>query len=242
MSVPGQAAAVDYGGQVKRVVLGILGAVLGLAGLGLFAVGAILLTVFGTDGRATVPIGTLDAQDGRAVVVTDFQISSSTPVPFDESWFDLQLQVTGDSAHFVGVAPKADSLRYLQGVPYQLVTGFDSSQDVIKATSIPGDARPSPPADQTFWTDQQTGTDVRVQWPVSDTDTTLVVMDEDGSTGVIAAVSVLLTVSWAGAAGIGLAITGLLIVVIAIVILVLAFRAGNDNAQPPAAWPAPMQG
>lgn len=242
MSVPGLLPGVDYGEQVKRVVLGILGAVLGFVGLGLFGLGAVLLSVFGTDGRSTLPIGTLASQDGRAVVVTDFQISSSTPVPFDEAWFDLQLQVSGETPHFVGVAPKADSLRYLQGVPYELVTGFDSSQDVINATSIPGDARPAPAADQTFWTDQQTGSDVVVRWPVSDTDTTLVVMNEGGATDVTAVVNVLLTVSWAGAAGIGLAIGGLVLAVIAIIVLVVAFRANKNDAQPPAAWPAPLQG
>lgn len=240
MSVPGHQVPVDYGGRVKRVVLGILGAVLGLVGLGLLGLGALLLSVFGTDGRATVPIGTVSSQDGRAVVVTDFQISSSAPIPFDQSWFGLQLQVSGDKAHFVGVAPKADSLRYLQGVPYDLITGFDSSDDEIRTTSIPGDARPAPPAAQTFWSDQQTGTDVQVDWPVSGTDTTLVVMNEGGGSDVSARVSVLLTIAWAGAAGIGSAVAGLIVIGIAIAVLVVAMRANSDDATPPSAWPAPQ--
>lgn len=238
--MPEHLAGVDYGGRVKRVVLGILGAVLGLVGLGLLGLGAVLLSVFGTDGRATVPIGTVSSQDGRAVVVTDFQISSSVPVPFDQSWFVLQLQVSGDQAHFVGVAAKADSLRYLQGVPYELITGFDSSNDKINATSIPGDARPAPAASQTFWSDQQTGTDVRVDWPVSATDTTLVVMNEGGDPGVSARVSVLLTIAWAGAAGIGMAVAGLIVIGVAIVVLFLAMRSRSDDAASPPAWSTPQ--
>jgi hypothetical protein len=223
---------------VKRVVLGILGALLGLLGLGLLTGGLLLLTVFGTDGRATVPIGTLSAPDSRAVVVTDFQISSSTPLPVDQSWFDLQLEVTGDQAHFVGVAPKPDSLQYLQGVPYRLVTGFDSSNGMIDSLAIPGDARPVDPAGQTFWTDQQSGDDVVVDWPVASTDTTLVVMNDDLSRGVEAAVTVLLTVAWAGAAGLGAALAGLVVMIVAIVVLVLAFRSGPKT--PPAAGPGPL--
>jgi hypothetical protein len=219
---------------VKRVVLGILGAVLGLLGLGLLGGGLLLLTVFGTDGKATVPIGTLSAQQGRAVVVTDFQISSSTPLPVDQSWFDLQLEVTGGQSHFVGVAPKADSLRYLQGASYELVTGFDSSNGMIDALTIPGDARPADPAAQTFWADQQAGTDVVVDWPVVGTDTTLVVMNEDVGRGVDADVTVLLTISWAGAVGVGTAVAGLVLMIVAIVVLVLAFRRGPTDRAP--AW------
>lgn len=237
MSVSRPGGPVHYRGGVKRVVLGILGALLGLLGLGMLAGGTVLLTLFGTDGRASVPIGTVTSSEGRAVVVTDFQISSSTPIPLNESWFGLQLRVTGDTPHFVGVAPKADSLRYLQGVPYDLVTGFDSSQGAINATSIPGDARPAPAEQQTFWAAQQSGTDVLVDWPVADTDTTLVVMNDGGSPGVQAAVSILLTVAWAGAAGIGIAVAGLVLMVVAIVVLVLAFRSGPSPEQTSGTWP-----
>jgi hypothetical protein len=136
------------------------------------------------------------------------------------------------------VAPKPDSLQYLQGVPYRLVTGFDSSNGMIDSLAIPGDARPVDPAGQTFWTDQQSGDDVVVDWPVASTDTTLVVMNDDLSRGVEAAVTVLLTVAWAGAAGLGAALAGLVVMIVAIVVLVLAFRSGPKT--PPAAGPGPQ--
>lgn len=189
--------------------------------------GAVLMAVFGADGQSSIPIGQVSSDTGRAVVLTDFQISSSTPIPLNESWFDLSLRVSGKQSHFVGVASKQDALTYLQGVPYDLITDFDSESGDIKSTQIPGDSRPSSPESQTFWADQQTGESVTVAWPVSDQDTSLVIMNEDTATGVKAGVTILLTIAWAGAAGIGLVITGLVLLIVAIVLLVLAMRAGN---------------
>ena len=220
---------------MKRVVLGILGAVLGLVGLALLGGGAVLLTLFGTDGKAEIPIGAIASQDGRAVVMTDFEISSDAPLPMDETWFDLQLEVTGEQPLFVGVAAKPDSLEYLQGVPYSLITGIDSSSDTFNETTIPGDRVPEAPEAQAFWTDKQVGTDVTVSWPVSDGDTTLVVMDEGGSRAVAADISVLVTVAWAGSLGIGLIIAALVLLGVAIAVLVAAFRAGSE--QPAQQWP-----
>lgn len=221
---------------MKRLVLGILGALLGLVGVGLLGAGAVLLGLFGTDGQAEVPIGTVTSQTGRAVVVTDFEISSDTPLPVDEQWFDLELEVRGQDRLFVGVAPKTEVLTYLQGVPYELVTGIDSSQDTVNQTSIPGDRVPEAPAGQPFWVDQESGRDVVVSWPVSDTDTTLVVMNDDASRSVTGDVSVRATIAWAGTAAIVAVVAGLVVVVLAIVVLVLAFRSGSSQpAYPPGA-------
>lgn len=223
----------DYRKTVKRLVLGILGAVLGLLGLGLMGAGAVLLSLFGTDGQAEIPIGAVTSQSGRAVVVTDFEISSDAPLPVDEQWFDLRLEVQGQEPLFVGVAPKADSLEYLQGVRYELVTGIDSSADTFNQTTIPGERVPEAPGTQAFWTDQAAGRDVSVAWPVTNSDTTLVVMNEDGSRVVDGDVSVLAKVSWAGTAAIGMVIAGLVLLVVAIVVLVLAFRSGSTQSQYP---------
>lgn len=214
---------------VKRLILGIFGAVLGMLGLGVLGLGAVLFTLFGTDGQSSIPIGRLSSEAGRAVVVTDFQISSSTPVPLNESWFDLSIRVRGKDSHFVGVAPKDEALTYLQGVPYNLVTDFDSSSGKINSTPIPGDAKPAAPESQSIWSDQRSGDDVSVAWPVSDENTSLVVMNSDGSPDVRAGVDVLLTIAWAGAAAIGLVVTGLILLVLAIVLLVMAMRAGSQR-------------
>lgn len=212
---------------VKRLILGIFGTLLGLLGLGVLGAGAVLFTLFGSDGQSDIPIGRVSSDAGRAVVITDFQISSSTPVPLNESWFDLSIRVDGDQSHFVGVATKEKALTYLQGVPYDLVTDFDSSSGKINSTAIPGDGKPADPAEQAFWSDQQIGDEVSVAWPVSDENTSLVVMNEDGAPDVRAGIDVLLTIAWAGAAAIGLVITGIILIVLAIVMLVLAMRSGS---------------
>ena len=114
-----------------------------------------------------MPIGSLSSDDGRAVVVRDFEIGSDTPVPVEENWFDLRLEVTGQQPLFVGVAQKTDALDYLRGVPYELVTDVDGVNDRVESTTIPGDRVPEEAAAQPFWSDQQSGPDVTVTWPVS---------------------------------------------------------------------------
>lgn len=207
-------------------MLGLLGALLGIVGLGLLGAGTVLLAVFGTDGQARVPIGSVSSDKGRAVVVRDFQIDTDTPVPVEENWFDLQLEVTGQQPLFVGVAQKADAVDYLRGVPYELVTDVNGATDRVESTTIPGDRVPEDAAAQSFWSDQQSGQDATVAWPVSNADTTLVVMNEDSSRGVQAQVAVLATITWAGAAAIGLVVGGLVVIGVAIGVLVVAFRAG----------------
>jgi hypothetical protein len=202
---------------------------LGLLGLGLMGAGALVLSLFGTDGQAQIPIGEAPANTGRAIVLTDFQISTSTALPFDESWFDLQVEVSGDQSMFVGVAAKPDSLEYLRGVPYLLITGIDSSSDALDSTEIPGDSVAAPPAQQDFWTDQGEGRDVAVQWPVTDSNTTLVVMNADGSPSVSADMSARVTVGWASPAAIGTLIAGLVVIGVAIFVLVVAFRSQDPR-------------
>jgi hypothetical protein len=89
-----------------------------------------------------------------------------------------------------------------------------------------------------LWTDQQTGRQPVVAWPISSDDTTLVVMNADGSRGVAAEVAVIATVGWASALAIGMAVAGLVVVVIAIALLVMALRSGESAPAP--APPATM--
>lgn len=216
---------------MKRALLAIIGGILGLTGLGFLVIGGILLAVFGTDGEAAVPIGSVASPKGRAVVINNFQIDAADSLPLNESWFDLKLQVTGNQSHFVGVAPKKDSLRYLQGVPYELITGVDSSSGTLKGTSIPGSSKPEPPEAQTIWDTKETGDDTTVTWPVSNVDTSLVVMNEDLSSGVAADVNVDVRIAWASGAGIGLVVAGILAVVVGIIMLAMAMRSKPQPAE-----------
>lgn len=227
-----------YRETVKRALLGIFGTLLGLLGLGALAAGAGVLAVFGMDGVARVGLGEVRADKGRAVVVNDFQIEAPVPVPIQEGWLDLELEVLGEQSHFVGVAPKPDALKYLRGVPYEIVNSVDTTEGELQSTRIPGDAKPSPPQSEQFWTDQQTGTDVVVAWPVSATDTTLVVMNEDSSAGVAAQIDVRVGVSWAVPVGIGLAIAGLIAVGLGIWMLAAAMKPKESEYD----WPAPGAG
>lgn len=201
----------------------VLGALLGLAGLGFLAASSLVLALFGTDNRAVLPVGTV-AADGRAVAVNDFQIEAPAPLPLEQDWFDLEIEVKSQKPLFVGVAEKQDVIRYLQGVPFELVTGLDTSTGSIEGRSLPGSARPEPPADQEFFTDTGSGRDVVVAWPVSPDQTTLLIMNQNLSRSVDAELDVVVTVPWARNAIIGTAVIGLLLVALALVLLVKASR------------------
>jgi hypothetical protein len=227
---------VHYGESVRRLILGLLGALLGLIGLGVMSGGLVLLGLFGVDGRTAVQLGSLESDTGRAVVVTDFEISTSAPVPVDESWFDLRLNVSGAQSLFVGVADRDDSLEYLQGVPYTLVTGIDSEAGALDSTRIPGDRIPPDPASQDLWTDGQSGREASVQWPVTDARTTLVVMNSDVSRGIDADVEVDVTISWVGPLAVGLVVAGVVLIIFGIVVLVIGLRTEQEpqmTAPPP---------
>lgn len=224
---------------MKRALLAIIGSILGLAGLGLLASGGLLLAAFGTDGRAQLPLGTVASTKGRAIVLNNLQINAADSLPLNESWFDLNLAVSGGQSHFVGVATKKDALGYLQGVPYELLTGVDSSSSTLQGTAIPGSNKPDAPDSVTIWEDKEVGQDVTVSWPVSNLNTSLVVMNEDLSADVKADIGVDVRVGWASTAAIGLVVAGIVAVVVGIVLLALALRSKSSPAGPAEAAPQP---
>jgi hypothetical protein len=94
---------------------------------------------------------------------------------------------------------------------------------------------PPDPGEQAFWTDQQTGRTASVAWPVSNADKTLVVMNRDAAKGVAADVSVIATVTWIGPLAVGMVIAGVVLVGLAILVLILAFR--SNGTAPPSGQP-----
>jgi hypothetical protein len=91
---------------------------------------------------------------------------------------------------FVGIARTSDVAAYLRGTPHTTVT--DVRYDPFDASyrDHRGERAPQRPADQRFWAASAHGTGAQtVTWDVEDGDWSVVVMNEDGSRAVDAAVS-----------------------------------------------------
>jgi hypothetical protein len=183
-------------GSGGRVVVIVIGAVLAVSGFFTGVSGAALLAIFGnghavasgnhivtTSSAAVVAnLGTIDKVDG-------FRFLTAQPT----------LQVTAQNldgtAVFVGVGPTAQVERYLDGVDLDRVTDFETVPFRLDTTRETGDARAAAPGGQDFWVaSAQSGTDraarAEVTWEIQNGDFEVVVMNADGTPGVLTNASV----------------------------------------------------
>lgn len=137
------------------------------------------------------------ARDGDYLTTDRTQLSSEThAVTFDEIDLDgldgdwllgtARLRATStrpDSPVFIGVAPSSDVETYLRGAGYSTVDEFDDGDAtyVEHAGGPPAVA----PADSDIWTAHASGTGTQtVTWKPEDGSWTVVMMNDDGSSGV----------------------------------------------------------
>ena len=103
---------------------------------------------------------------------------------------------------FVGIAPSRDVERYLDGVAHSTVTDFEDDPVRTEYRDAPGDARPAPPAEQSFWAATKAGTgEQTLTWDVRGGDWSVVVMNAEGRRGVDADVSAGVRVAFLGTLG-----------------------------------------
>lgn len=115
----------------------------------------------------------------------------------------------GGPATFVGVGPKAAVDRYLAGAAIDKVTDFDFDPFKVEKSSRAGDARPKPPASQTFWVARDSGRTASIDWKIRDGSYRIVVMNADGSRGVSTASSVALDLPNLGAIALAALLAGI---------------------------------
>ncbi|GLY39808.1 hypothetical protein Amsp01_058310 [Amycolatopsis sp. NBRC 101858] len=101
---------------------------------------------------------------------------------------EARIRATGtEKPVFVGIARTADVARYLAAAEYTTVT--DLTETGAVTTIHPGGALGGRPGDAGIWAAGATGVGTRtLVWPVRDGDWTLVVLNADGSRGVVAQV------------------------------------------------------
>jgi hypothetical protein len=178
-------------GRVVALVLGsllVVGAV-GSAGAAVTLVAADQLAR-DDDGFLTSPRERLTT-DGFAITSEDAHLRT------DETLERLPDAVIGDvrvSAQgadgtevFVGIGPAADVRAYLAGVQHETLVEVRDGDPVYRSTS--GGAPDTPPAEQTFWVAEASGSEPALTWALADGDWSAVVMNADGSAAIDVAVS-----------------------------------------------------
>jgi hypothetical protein len=221
----GEAAAPMRGGWTAgRVVLVVVGVVVGIVAFGLLAGGCALVAVDQTqrddDGFLMSPTEEF-ASPTFAIVSKSADIGSEGGErALDAFLGDLRIRSESELPVFVGIGPAADVDRYVAGVAHDVVDDLDSDGDP-EYVRRSGRAPSAPPGEQRFWVASASGAgEQTLEWNPEDGDWRAVVMNADASRGVASDLSIgaeLDAVLWIGigmlalgvlaAAGAALAIT-----------------------------------
>jgi hypothetical protein len=173
-------------GRVVALVLGsllVVGAV-GSAGAAVTLVAADQMAR-DDDGFLTSPRERLTT-DGFAITSEDAHLRSDEDLERlpDAVIGDVRVSAegAGDTDVFVGIGPAADVRAYLAGVQHDTLVEVRDGDPVYRSTS--GGAPATPPAEQTFWVAEATGSEPAVTWALADGDWSAVVMNADGSAAI----------------------------------------------------------
>ena len=214
-----------------RIASTIAASLAGLLAIGLLAAGGLLLW---GDSRKDDQ-GYLTTASHRFVTDTaalatdnlDLDLDGLDTVVNRDHYGTIRLQVDprADKPVFVGIAPTTDVDRYLAGTSHALVTDISYSPFRAHYADRPGSARPAAPAAQSFWTASAHGAGRQtLTWDVQEGDWSIVVMNQDGSRNVDAAVRAGADVPWLDDLAWGVTIAGVVMLLIATGFTVVAVR------------------
>jgi hypothetical protein len=165
----------------------------------------------------------------------DLDLDGLEDVVDPDAYGKLRLKVDPrtDAPVFVGIARTHDVTPYLDGTLHDLVE--DVSFDPFSADYDlqAGTARPDAPGAQDIWDASAHGSGTQtVTWDVREGDWSIVVMNDDGSQGVHAGVSVGAKLGFLAPLGWGLTIGGLLALGLAGALVLVAVRVPRREAVP----------
>ena len=144
----------------------------------------------------------------------------------------LTVTPSSDKPVFIGIARSRDVDAYLARTSRDLVADLDLSPFRVEYDREPGNGRPVTPDPQHFWAASAQGSRTQtLTWDVADGNWSVVVMNADGSAGVDARVSAGAKLPWLTAVGWGTLGAGVLGLIIAGLISVLAVRSPQATRQ-----------
>ena len=225
--------------SVGRIVLIVLGGIGVLFGLALLVGGGFLLWADRTqreDGYVTTPTERF-ATPTYALTRTRLEVDTGgAGWVLNDNWFG-KVRIRGESPGakmlFIGIGPEAAVAKYLGSVAHASVQDIDFDPFRVRYLSIAGGAPQAPPTEQHFWAASASGVGTQtLTWKVHDGDWSVVLMNADGSRGVVADIDLGAKLSFLLWVAIGLLVGGALVVAGSTALIVLAAR----SRQPP---PAP---
>jgi len=221
-----------------RIIAIILGSLLALPSLAIFVGGGALTIAYiverDDDGYFDE---TLDRLSTATAAITTGDVDfSSDPGPqwvLDFVDVSLRLQVTSvdaDAELFVGIGPEAAVETFLSGVAHDEIRDFDFGGDV-RYRSVAGDQAVARPGDQEFWVASTSATGAQVfEWDVTEGEWVVVLMNADGSTGILADVTAGVRSGALLAIGISMLVVGVLLLAIAVVIILAGAQRRRTEA------------
>ena len=171
----------------------------------------------------------------------------------NDSWFG-KVRIRGESPGakmlFIGIGPEAAVAKYLGSVAHANVHDIDFDPFRVTYLPIEGGAPQGSPTQQRFWAVSASGVGTQtVTWKVREGDWSIVLMNADGSRGIVADVDLGAKLSFLLWVAIGSLVGGVLVIAGSSALIVLAARtpspapptlpaAGSGSGSTPAPEPA----
>jgi hypothetical protein len=169
---------------MKLKAIGItIGALLALTGLIVGSGGVAAFATIGTDGKVSTGEQSFDTT-GAALVTSAADLRDPEQVADIVGDPRVQLHLQSDKPVFIGVGRADDVERYLKGAPVDEISDFEINPFKMKHDPRAGTKRLAPPAKQSFWVAQSSGTSAALDWKAGDGKYRVVIMNADGSRGV----------------------------------------------------------
>ena len=185
----GTRAAGSWGvGRILLVVVGSL-AVLAAAGVVVAGIAGVVIDRTQRDDAGFVMSPADGLRTASFALVSDpARVEGAGP-----DWFLGQVRIRSESVRpvFVGIGPRNDVDRYLDGVARSVVTGGVGVPGQERYRDRAGGAPATVPAEQGFWVESVVGSGEQVlDWPIENGEWRVVAMNADGTAGVSLDVSV----------------------------------------------------
>jgi hypothetical protein len=213
-----------------KLMLGVLGGVLGLVAIALLAGGGALVWALGThqsaDGflmSSTEEVAT----DTYGLTSSQLDLGALRTEWVPTSWLatvQVNAASTGDPPLFLGIGPESDVRAYLEDVAHAEVTKFSEREVTYRHNE--GDAVPALPSGQDFWVVSTEGSGTEsISWDIEPGDWRMVIMNADASPEVAVDVSLGVKTPWLAVLMVGLLVAGVALAVLAVVMMFFGFRA-----------------
>jgi len=220
--------------KAGRIIVGILGGLIGIVAMGLIVGGITLSWAYGTqrdvDGFLTSPNYDLVTSD-FALVSGEVDLAAHPGDWWPSGLADVRFDVQSNNAKdvFVGIGPSSDVDAYLGSVARDEVTHLGTSGTDVSYRRADGGAPAGPPAAETFWAASSSGAGMQsLTWDVDSGTWSVVVMNADASADVNVDLEAGVRISILLAVAIGLLVGGLLLGAAAAFVLVWATRSTKE--------------